>query len=694
MTPESDSGRITRHPVFDPAGGRTVRFTFNGRDLKGREGEAVSSALFAGGVRVFGHHHKDGGAQGIYCANGQCAQCTLIIDGVPLKSCVTPLREGMDVRSLEGLPELLEVPPPGVDPPERIETDVLILGAGPSGMAAAIELGKVGVRTILADDKDRLGGKLVLQTHKFFGSVEDCHAGTRGTEIARILEREIAELPDVDVWLQSIALGVYSDRTIGIRRSDGYKIVAPKTLLVSAGAREKSIVFPGCDLPGVYGAGAFQTLVNRDAVRSSDRIFVLGGGNVGLIAAYHALQADMTVVGLAEALETCGGYYVHADKIRRLGVPIYTRHTVIAAHGSEGLEAVTVAAVDEAFRPIPGTEKTYRVDTLLIAVGLDPVNEFHEKALAFGVDSRLAGDAEEIAEASAAMFSGKIRGIEIARDLGATDRAIPEEWSVKAEVLKSPGGAVHPYEEETRREGIYPILHCTQEIPCNPCMTVCPNNLIHTEDHPILGMPEFDGDCTGCMKCVTICPGLAVTLVDRRKDPESPVVIVPFELGAWRVAEGEEIAVVDHAGEALGRGRLLKILRPKSTPGTLLLRIEAPAAIANRIAGVRVQSPEETSPEPEPWESLLADDAILCRCERVTVGEIRSLLRGGVRDMNEIKALTRCGYGACGGKTCRPLLARLCREEGIPDEEITPFTDRPLFAETPLGWFSGGRSDR
>ncbi|HPR21635.1 MAG TPA: 2Fe-2S iron-sulfur cluster-binding protein, partial [Candidatus Sabulitectum sp.] len=150
-----------------------MRFTFNGRDMMGSEGEMVSSAVFAGGERIFGHHHKDGGAQGLFCANGQCSQCTLIIDGIPLKSCIVPLAEGMEVRTVEGLPELEYAAPPAVDPPETVETDVLIIGAGPSGMAAARELGEAGFTTVIVDDKDRMGGKLVLQTHKFFGSVAD-----------------------------------------------------------------------------------------------------------------------------------------------------------------------------------------------------------------------------------------------------------------------------------------------------------------------------------------------------------------------------------------------------------------------------------------------------------------------------------------------------------------------------------------
>jgi len=287
------------------------------------------------------------------------------------------------------------------------------------------------------------------------------------------------------------------------------------------------------------------------------------------------------------------------------------------------------------------------------------------------------------------MFSGRIRGMEIACTLGFCLSKPPVDWISKGEVLKSPGGAVHPYSVPERREGVFPVLHCTQEIPCNPCMTSCPKNLIGTHGHPILGIPEYSDGCTGCGKCVSICPGLAITLVDFRNDPLNPVVTVPFELDASALTEGTPMDLVDREGAHLGRGVLL---RTREAPGgvkTVLLRIRTSPDVAARVAGVRIQDESVAYPEPAPRTLPLQDDAIVCRCERVTAGAIRRHLREGVRDLNELKTLTRAGFGACGGKTCRTLLARIVREEGIPPSEIEPLTERPLFAETPLGFFCG-----
>jgi len=702
--------RIENHPIVRRKPGTPFTFTYAGHEVSALPGEMIASALFAHGIRIFGHHHKDGAPQGLFCANGQCAQCLVLADRKPVKSCMTPAVPGMHVEPIEGHPEL----PPVAEAVstqgiETVKHDVLILGGGPAGLSAAIELGNRGIDVLLIDDKDRLGGKLVLQTHRFFGSINAVYAGTRGIDIGARLEHEVRGLPSVEVWLQSTALSVFSDQRVGVLREDRYLLVEPKILLVATGAREKSLVFRGNTLPGVYGAGAFQTLVNRDLIRAADRLFIVGGGNVGLIAGYHALQAGIDVVGLVEALPECGGYKVHRDKLVRMGVPIYTSHTVLSANGSDGVESVTIAEVDGQFRPIEGTEKSFACDTVLVAVGLDPVDEFVDAAREYDLPVVSAGDADEIAEASAAIFSGKIKGLEIARRLGATSEEIPEAWAATGEILKSkPGQAVDRTAIDTYLTnnptaaheasgeaalGVYPVFHCSQEIPCNPCTSVCPQGLIRIDEADIRGIPEFLGGkiekaCIGCEKCVVVCPGLAITLVDARKDPEQPIVTIPFEFGDARIAAGDEVTVLDTIGHVLGEVPVVDVRAFPHNDRTVLLKVQAPAAIARDIAGVRVQEPWIGEPLPEALEHL-DDDTIVCRCERVSAGEIRACIRAGYRDMNEIKAVTRAGMGACGGKTCEALIMRLFREEGIAVDDVEPNVRRPLFVEVPLGVFAG-----
>ena len=684
--------RIEKHPILSIPEKRKIHFYWNSQKLEANEGEVISSALFAKGIHIFGHHVKDGSPQGIFCANGQCAQCAVIANGIPVKSCMTKIEENMIVESVEGIPEL----PKAIDnlrfsDIKEIETDVLIVGGGPAGLSAALQLGERGVKTLIVDDKDRLGGKLVLQTHKFFGSIDDCYAGTRGIDIATILENELKKYPSLKVWLNSIVLYVFSDKKVGIvTNGKNYVIVKPKVVLNAAGARERSLVFPGNTLPGVYGAGAFQTLANRDLIKPAKRLFVVGGGNVGLIAAYHALQAGISVVGLVEALDQVGGYQVHANKIKRLGVPVYTRHTILSANGNEHVESVTVGKIDDSFRPIAGTEKTYECDTVLIAVGLSPVNEFFKQAEQAGIKVFAAGDAKEIAEASSAMFNGKIAGLEIARVLGKEDKPVPKEWYEKAALLKSPPGPITtPPEDSSPETGITPVIHCHQQIPCNPCVSVCKQEVIHIPGDSLLEKPEIaNNECIGCNKCLFVCPGLAISLIDYREDPDNPVVSLAYEVYNYEYKEGDSVILADYEGNLLGEAIVIDAVISKKSRKTQIIKVRVPNDIAKRVAGFRVQKEEDVMPTHKVLVDRVPDDAIVCFCERVTAGEIRKLIRLGIRDLNQMKAITRAGMGACGSKTCENLILQMFKEEGAPLEEVTLNTMRPVFVEAPLGVFS------
>ena len=687
--------RIQSHPILPIEEREVFDFAWQGRTIQARAGETIATALFANGIRTFGYHPKDGSPQGIFCANGQCAQCTVIADGLPVKSCMALVKPGMAVAPITALPELPESKPAQTfQPVETLQVDCLVIGGGPAGLSAAIELGQRGIRVLVIDDKHRLGGKLVLQTHRFFGSINACYAGTRGIDIATKLASDLEQYSSIETWLNSTAVAVYSDKKVGVVRDGQYVLIEPKALLVAAGAREKSLTFKGNTLPGVYGAGAFQTLVNRDLIRCSERLFIIGGGNVGLIAGYHALQAGIEVAGLVEALPECGGYKVHKDKLVRMGVPIFTSHTVLSANGTDSVESVTIAAIDKDWKPIPGTEQTFACDTLLIAVGLDPVDEFYRKAREFGLNAFAAGDADEVAEASAAMFSGKIRGLEIARALGCDVPEIPQDWFRTSEILKSRPGQITHETVPDDDEAVYPVIHCSQEIPCNPCTSVCSQGAIFIDETDIRGVPDYIAkklgvECIACEKCVTICPGLAITLVDTRKQTdETALVTIPYEFGREALHAGDMVTVTDTGGNALGRVEVVRTRIAKTTDRTMLVKVRAPQAIAQKIAGIEVQNREISAPL-EAWVERLTDDLIVCRCERVSLADIKAIIQGGVRDMNEIKAITRAGMGACGSKTCGSLIKRAFRELGVPMAEVTENVVRPLFVEVPLGVLAG-----
>jgi len=683
---------ITKHPILEIPDKKKIEFKFDGKLLYGFEGMVISSALFLNKIKVFGHHIKDHSPQGLFCANGQCSQCNVIVNGVPVKACMTPLTEGMKIESCNGLPELpsddkhIEVRDINI-----LSTDVLVIGAGPAGLSATKVLGENNVSVILVDYKSRLGGKLVLQTHKFFGSKENVYAGTRGIEIGNILGDIVSNLDSVKIWVNSIVLAIFSDGLVGIIKDmNEYVLIKPKYLLIATGAREKMLVFPGNTLPGVYGAGAFQTLVNRDLIKAAENVFIVGGGNVALIAGYHAIQAGINVVGLVEALSQCGGYKVHEDKLKRLGVPIYTNHTVISANGQDKLESITIGKLTDSWDIEPGSEKTFACDTLLIAVGLDPVDEFYHKAQQFNMKVWIAGDAQEIAEASAAIFTGKIEALKILKEIGIPITENLEELEDFANLMKAKPPDPVQTEVIDKEEGIFPLFHCNQEIPCNPCTSVCPQQQIKTVDDLITQLPYFtdDEDCIGCGQCVAVCPGLAITLVDYRKDKESPIVTFPLELTPEKIEVGKTVTVVSNDGE-LGEFEVTRARFLKEFPKTQLVSVRLPSKIAKTAVGIKLIKSGYAEPMDFYQQPYTDDDIIVCRCERVSVGEIRKWIRYGVHDFNELKALTKAGMGACGGKTCTSLINRIFREEGIEQENIIPGTKRPLFVEVPMGAFAG-----
>ncbi|QEE16568.1 FAD-dependent oxidoreductase [Promethearchaeum syntrophicum] len=686
-----DLHSINSHPILPIPEQTKVSFTFDGKELVSFKNMMISSALFMNGIKIFGHHFKDGSPQGIFCANGQCAQCTVIVNGAPMKACMTPLKEEMVIESCNDLPELpAEDTIVNVGDAEILETEVLVIGAGPAGLSASKLLGESNVKVILIDDKDRTGGKLVLQTHKFFGSQKDVYAGKRGIHIGQILGEEVRKLSSVEIWLNSTALAVFRDGFVGILKENSkYVLIKPKNLLIATGAREKMLIFPGDTLPGVYGAGAFQTLVNRDLVKPAEKIFIVGGGNVGLIAGYHAIQADIKVVGLIEALPKCGGYYVHETKLRRLGVPIYTRHTIISANGTEEVKSITIGQLDDNWNVIPGTEKTFACDTILIAVGLNPVNEFYLKAQEFGIDSWVAGDAQEIAEASAAIFTGRIEAIKILKEMGIKSDLNLSVLEEKAKMMKAHPSPPGEHLQTKKDEGAFPIFHCYQEIPCNPCTTVCPQDLIETVDNSLTTLPFFNNnqDCIACGRCVAVCPGLAVTLVDTRKDAENPIVTFPYEISAGKLEKGQEVTVLDDS-TILGNFPIHRVRILKEFPQTQLVSVALPKDLSRKAVGIRAFKPNLPEPMELYHKKPLPDEIIVCRCERVTAGEIRDLIKKGITDVNQIKAITRAGMGACGAKTCGLLIDRLFREEGISQEKITESVKRPLFVEVPLKYFA------
>lgn len=317
------------------------------------------------------------------------------------------------------------------------EYDVIVVGAGPAGLGAAIEAAKAGAAVLLLDENDLPGGQLFKQIHKFFGSKAH-YAGTRGYLIGQQLLQEARDAK-VEIGLSTRVWGIFPDGSITACTEEESVRYKAKYIVLATGATENSLVFPGNTLPGVITAGAAQTMVNLRYVRPGSRAVVVGSGNVGLIVSYQLLQAGMEVAAIVEAAPQLSGYAVHAGKVRRAGVPILFSHTVVEAKGGRELAEVVIAQVDESFKPIPGTEQTLQADTLCLAVGLTPRAELaaisgckmdysaplggrmpaHSEYLQTSLPNVLvAGDLAGIEEASTALDEGRLAGTKAAVALG------------------------------------------------------------------------------------------------------------------------------------------------------------------------------------------------------------------------------------------------------------------------------------
>jgi sarcosine oxidase subunit alpha len=288
------------------------------------------------------------------------------------------------------------------------------------------------------------------------------------------------------------------------------------------------------------------------------------------------------------------------------------------------------------------------------------------------------------------MFNGKIAGLEIARVLGKEDRPVPKEWYEKADLLKSPPGPItKPPDDSSPETGITPVIHCHQQIPCNPCVSVCKQGVIHIPGDSFLEKPQVvNNECMGCNKCLFVCPGLAISLVDYREDQENPTVSLAYEVYNYEYKKGDAVRLTDDEGNRLQEAIVINTAMGKASKKTQIIKVRVPKDIAKQVAGFRIKKDEVTLPKDDITLDTISDDAIVCRCERIPAGAIRTLIRLGIRDLNQIKAMTRAGMGACGGKTCENLILQMFKEEGVHLEEVTLNTMRPVFVEAPLGVFS------
>ncbi|MGE3499334.1 MAG: 2Fe-2S iron-sulfur cluster-binding protein [Candidatus Binatia bacterium] len=431
---------------------RPLRFTFDGAELRGFAGDTLASALLAAGVRVVAHSVLHGRPRGVFSAGSEEPNAIVQLGEVPLAPATqVELHDGLAACSLAGRGRLVQAG--GTDRYEKrhAHCDVLVIGGGAAGLAAALAAGRTGARVLLADEQPELGGWLL-------GAREEIDRAPALAWVASTVA-ELGALPETRILTRTAAVGSYDANCVflaervsehlGLARPSGLVRqrlwqVRARQVVIATGAIERPIVFANNDRPGVMLAGAARAYANRFAVAAGRRVAVFTTGDPAYATALDLAAAGVEVVAVVDARSQAVGEL--PQRARAADIQVLTGHAVVDTDGEDGLVAIRVAPLLDGGDAVGGARRI-EVDLLAVSGGLDPALALHHHrrgpvrfdaelgcwmASAALPGQQLAGAANGRFALEACLRDGFAAGARAARDAGFGDGVAPQVPAVDA----------------------------------------------------------------------------------------------------------------------------------------------------------------------------------------------------------------------------------------------------------------------
>ncbi|MEV0481950.1 sarcosine oxidase subunit delta family protein [Streptomyces sp. NPDC050508] len=384
----SISGSAAGHPFRHPTHGRIHRdtpltFTFDGTEYQGCKGDTLASALLANGIIQTGTSIKLGRPRGIFTAGVEEPNAVIQIEAPfpepMLPATTVELYDGLVATSLPGQGRLATEPDPARYDAVHAHCDLLVVGAGPAGLAAAAAAACSGARVILADDRPELGGSLLdtAQLHDWVDELSD----------------QLTTAPDVRVLRRTTVFGHYDDNHLLAveRRTNHLGAAAPthvsrervwriraRRVVLATGAHERSLAFADNDRPGVMLAASARAYVNRHGVLPGRHAVVFTTNDSAYAAALDLAAAGVQVAAIVDTRPSEPGEW--ASRAREAGIEVLTGHAVVGTEGTPRLTAVTAAPYGESTGATTGTIRHFTADLLLVSGGWNPVAHLFSQA--------------------------------------------------------------------------------------------------------------------------------------------------------------------------------------------------------------------------------------------------------------------------------------------------------------------------